>query len=105
MLTQFSLGMHTFFGLQSIFSHYLPVIKVFVLRNVIKLLIHNSLALLDIISLKPCTQKTQSKEFVHVMSLKVASGRFFFYFREVFEKCIRYIGKLMVHLREILTFS
>ena len=42
---------------------------------------------------------------IHVMSLKVASGRFFFHFREVFEKCIGYIGKFLVHFREVLKFS
>ena len=42
---------------------------------------------------------------IHVMSLKVASGRFFFHFREVFEKCIDYIGKFLVHFREVLKFS
>ena len=42
---------------------------------------------------------------IHVMSLKVASGRFFFHFREVLEKCIDYIGKSLVHFREILKFS
>ena len=31
-----------------------------------------------------------SNATIHVMSLKVASGRFFFHFREVFEKCINY---------------
>ena len=42
---------------------------------------------------------------IHVMSLKVASGRFFFHFREVFEKSIDYIGKFLVHFREVLKFS
>ena len=45
------------------------------------------------------------KCIIHVMSLKVASGRFFFHFREVFEKCIDYIGKFLVHFREVLKFS
>ena len=38
------------------------------------------------------------------MSLKEASWRFFFHFREAFEKCIEYIGKFMVHFWEILNF-
>ena len=42
---------------------------------------------------------------IHVMSLKVESGRFSFHFREVFEKCIDYIGKFLVHFREVLKFS
>ena len=44
---------------------------------------------------------------IHVMSLKGASGRFFFHFRDVlnFEKCIDYIGKFLVHFREVLKFS
>ena len=41
---------------------------------------------------------------IHVMSLKWASGRFFLHFREIFEKCIEYIGKFLVHFREILNF-
>ena len=41
---------------------------------------------------------------IHVMSLKEASGRFFFHFREVFEKCIEYIGTFLVHFKEILNF-
>ena len=28
------------------------------------------------------------------MSFKEESGRFFFHFREIFEKCIEYIGKI-----------
>ena len=46
-----------------------------------------------------------SYEAIHVMSLKVASGRFFFHFREVFEKRIDYIGKFSVHFRKVLKFS
>ena len=40
------------------------------------------------------------------MSLKLASGRTFisFHFREVFEKCIEYIGKFFVHYREKVNF-
>ena len=37
--------------------------------------------------------------FIHVMSLKEASGRFFIHFGEDFEKCI---GKFLLHFREIL---
>ena len=36
------------------------------------------------------------------MSLKEESGRFFFHFREIFEKCIEYIVKFLIHFREIL---
>ena len=50
-----------------------------------------------------CNMKNMS--FIHVMSLKVESGRFFFHFREVFEKCIDYIAKFLVHFREVLKFS
>ena len=42
---------------------------------------------------------------IHVMSLKVESWRFLFHFREIFEKCIEYIGKFLIHLREILNFG
>ena len=42
---------------------------------------------------------------IHVMTLKEASGRFFFHFREVFEKCIDYIGKFLVHFLEIFDFG
>ena len=38
------------------------------------------------------------------MSLKWASGRFSLHFREIFEKCIEYVGKFLVHFREILNF-
>ena len=41
---------------------------------------------------------------IHVMSLKEGSGRFFFHFREIFGKCIEYIGKFLKHFREILKF-
>ena len=41
---------------------------------------------------------------IHVMSLEQESGRFFFHFREIFEKCIEYIGKFLIHFREILNF-
>ena len=44
------------------------------------------------------------KYYIHVMSLKEASGRFFIDFREDFEKYIEYIGKFLVHFREILNF-
>ena len=42
---------------------------------------------------------------IHVMSLKVESGSFLFRFREIFEKCIEYIGKFLIHFREILNFG
>ena len=32
--------------------------------------------------------------FIHVIGLKRESGRFSYHFREVFQKCIEYIGKL-----------
>ena len=38
---------------------------------------------------------------IHVISLKRESGRFSFHFREVFQKCIEYIGKLLINIREI----
>ena len=37
------------------------------------------------------------------MSLKEESGRFFFHFREIFEKCIEHV-KFLIHFREILNF-
>ena len=42
--------------------------------------------------------------FIHVMSLKEESGRFFFHFREICEKCIECIEKFLIHFREILIF-
>ena len=39
-----------------------------------------------------------------VISYKRASGRFSFHFREVFQKCIEYIGKFLIQMREILKF-
>ena len=44
-------------------------------------------------------------KIIFVMSLKWASGRFFFHFSEIFEKCIEYTGKFLVQFREILNFS
>ena len=42
---------------------------------------------------------------IHVISLKRDSGRFSFHFREInFQKCIEYIGKLIIHFREISEF-
>ena len=38
---------------------------------------------------------------VHVISFKRASGRFSFHFREVYQKCIEYIGKFLIQMREI----
>ena len=52
------------------------------------------------------TSLTQCRAFIHVMSLKVASRRFFFHFRELSEKCVEYILKtFLVHFRESLKFS
>ena len=42
---------------------------------------------------------------IHVMSLKEESGRFFFHFREIFEKSIEYIVKFLIDFREILNFG
>ena len=41
---------------------------------------------------------------IDVMTLKRESGRFVLHFREVFRKCIKYIGKFLVHFREISIF-
>ena len=41
---------------------------------------------------------------MHVICLKRESGRFSFHFREVFQKCIEYIGKLLIYIREISQF-
>ena len=38
------------------------------------------------------------------MSFQEESGRFFFHFREVFEKCIEYIGKFLIYFREFFNF-
>ena len=38
------------------------------------------------------------------MIFKEESGRISFHFREVFEKCIEYIGEFLIHFREILNF-
>ena len=43
--------------------------------------------------------------FIHVISLERESGRFSFHFRKVFQKCIEYIGRLLIHFREISYFS
>ena len=37
------------------------------------------------------------------MSFK-EEGRFFFHFREIFEKCIEYIGKFLIHFRGDVEF-
>ena len=42
--------------------------------------------------------------FIHVINFKEASGRFFFHFLEVFEKCIEYIRIFFIHFREISKF-
>ena len=41
---------------------------------------------------------------IHVISFKGASGRFSFYFREVYEKRIENIRKFFIHMREINFF-
>ena len=41
---------------------------------------------------------------IHVMSLKEELGRFFFHFREIFEKCIEYIGKFLNSFQGDLNF-
>ena len=38
---------------------------------------------------------------IHVINFKKASGRFFFHFLEVFEKCTEYIRIFFIHFREI----
>ena len=38
---------------------------------------------------------------IHVINFKEASGRFFFHFLEVFEKCIEYIRIFFIHFLEI----
>ena len=42
--------------------------------------------------------------YIHVINFKEASGRFFFHFLEVFEKCIEYIRIIFIHFREISKF-
>ena len=41
---------------------------------------------------------------IHVISVKRAPGRFSFHFREVYQKCIEYIGKFLIQMREISKF-
>ena len=41
---------------------------------------------------------------IHVINFKEASGRFFFHFLEVFEKCIELIRIFFIHFREISKF-
>ena len=52
--------------------------------------------------------KTQIHEslttFIHVINFKEASGRFFFHFLVVFEKCIEYIRIFFSHFRQISKF-
>ena len=38
---------------------------------------------------------------IHVINFKEASGRFFFHFLEVFEKCIEYIRIFFIHFLEV----
>ena len=50
--------------------------------------------------------KTMEKYlYIHVINFKEASGRFYFHFLEVFEKCIEYIRIFFIHFREILKFG
>ena len=44
------------------------------------------------------------KANIHVINFKEASGRFFFHFLEVFEKCIEYIRIFFIHFLEISKF-
>ena len=37
---------------------------------------------------------------INVMSLKDESRRRIFHFGEIFEKCIEYVGKFLIHFRE-----
>ena len=48
-----------------------------------------------------CKKPVFSRHGSYVISLKRESGRFSFHFREVLQKCIEYIGKLLIHFREI----
>ena len=38
--------------------------------------------------------------YIHVISLKREPGRFCCHFREVFQKCMGYIEKLLIQIRE-----
>ena len=38
---------------------------------------------------------------IHVIHFKGASGKFSFHFKEVCEKCIEYIGKFFIQIKEI----
>ena len=42
--------------------------------------------------------------FIHVINFKEESGRFFFHFLEVFEKCIGYIRIFFIHFLEVSKF-
>ena len=42
---------------------------------------------------------------IHVINFKEASGRFFFHFLEVFEKCIEHIRIFFIHFLEISNFG
>ena len=44
------------------------------------------------------------KYSIHVINFKDASGRFFFHFLEVFEKCIGYMRKFFIHVLEVSKF-
>ena len=41
---------------------------------------------------------------IHVINFKEASGRFFFHFLDVFEKCIEYMRIYLIHFLEISKF-
>ena len=43
-------------------------------------------------------------KFIHVMGFKRASGRFSFHFREGYQKCIEYIVKFLIQVRETSKF-
>ena len=62
--------------------------------------------------LQPYTQKSTKhayrfsvSSYIHVINFEEASGRFFFHFLEVFEKCIEYIRIFFIHFREISKFG
>ena len=78
---------------------YLPVLKVSCSRHYTK-----------IVGFVPWTSRSEVQSStteppqgpgIHVISLERESGRFSFHFREVFQKCIEYIGRLLIHFREI----
>ena len=48
--------------------------------------------------------RIQIMQSIYVINFKEASGRFFFPFLEVFEKCIEYIRIFFIHFLEISKF-